>query len=255
MIRLMNRSSFGMLLAASLTLTACGADDLLRPDSARPSKLTLTSKSTASLASLNDTALVSARVLDQSGNAMDGVRLRWTLLTPGVVSREADGVYRAIGNGRATVVAQVDIAETGAHPHGYYASPVADTVVIEVRQRPARLTIAPVDTAFGALGAARQLLVQVTDARGNAMIDGPPALVWRSADAKIVSVDTNGVVRSLGEGSARVTVQAGDLSGATNFIVRPRLPHTSCMVFAQRRQTKQSCVTLEFMMHEREAGR
>jgi hypothetical protein len=71
----------------------------------------------------------------------------------------------------------------------------------------------------------------------------------------VVTVDGAGVVRSAGEGAARVTVRADGLLGAATFTVRPRVPHTSCMVFTARRQSRQSCVTLDFVVRERGAAR
>ena len=240
---------------AVATLAACAPDAALRPDVAQPTTVGLTAVAAAPLASIGDTALVRPRVLDQHGQPLDGVRLRWSLSRDGVVAQDAEGVFRAVGNGRVTVVASIDPGTTGVRPAGYWADRVADSVVIEVRQRAARLALAPVDTAFGALGTARQLRVTVTDARGHALLDGPPPLTWLSGDARVIAVDGAGVVRSMAEGTARVTVQAESLVGAATFTVQPRLPHTSCMVFAQRRQTRQSCVTLDFVVRDREAAR
>lgn len=249
------RPRLGLLLAASVTLTACSTDDLLGPEGARPAQVILTTRGPASLASLGDTALLTPRVLDVDGRPLDGVRLRWSVSRTGVVERDADGVYRAIGNGQVTIVAEVDVAETGVRPDGYWAGRIADSVTIEVRQRAARLALAPVDTMFFALGTSRPLRAQVTDARGHPMLEDPPPLVWTSAEPGVVAVDSAGVVRSLGEGAARVSVSAGELVGAATFFVSPRVPHTSCMVFTQRRQTRQTCVTLDFVLREREAAR
>jgi hypothetical protein len=246
----MNRPHRGLLLAASLTVTACAPGDPLRPDGALPASIHLTTDVGTSLASLGDTALVRPRVLDAHGAPLDGVQLRWSARPAGIVQLDGEGVYRAVGNGRVQVVAEIDPGTTGVRPVGYWAGPIADSVSIEVRQRPARLTLAPVDSAFGTLGASRQLHAQVTDARGNAMLDGPPRLTWLSADPGVLGVDGSGIVRSLGEGTARILVQAGQLTGAATFTVAPRLPHTSCMMFARRRQTRQSCVTLDLLVRE-----
>lgn len=254
----MSRHSLRPLAAlaalAVATLAACAPDAALRPDVAQPTTVGLTAAA-APLASIGDTALVRPRVLDQHGQPLAGVRLRWSLSRDGVVVQDAEGVYRAVGNGRVTVVASVDPGTTGVRPAGYWADRLTDSVTIEVRQRAARLALAPVDTAFAALGTARQLRVTVTDARGHALLDGPPPLAWRSGDARVVAVDGAGVVRSLAEGTARVTVEAESLVGAATFTVQPRLPHTSCMVFAQRRQARQACVTLDFVVRDREAAR
>ncbi len=251
----MNRFQGGLLLAATVVFAACDANEPLGASGSEAEAVTLSTQGPTLLTSLGDTAIVRSQVLDRSGTPLDSVPLRWTITPADVVQADGEGVFRAVGNGRVTVVAAIDVADTGVRPGGYWASRLADTVVIEVRQRPSRLVIAPVDTAFTTIGARRQLSVQVSDARGNPMLGGPPPLTWRSADPRVVTVDSAGVVRSSGEGDAQVIVQADEVVGAAAFTVRPRLPHTSCMVVAQRRRTQQSCVTLDFVLREREVGR
>ena len=237
------------VLALAPALAACVAEGTTPVADVRAARVTLTTAA-APLTSLGDTARVSARVVDAAGVPLAAAPLRWRVAPAGVVHADADGVYRAVGNGRATVVAELDPGQTGVRPTGYWAGRLVDSVVVEVRQRPARLTLAPVDTAFRALGASRQLRVDVTDRRGHALLDGPPPLTWWSADPRTATVDGAGVVRGVGEGSARVVVQADSLRGWATFTVSPRMPHTSCMVFAQRRQSRQACVTLDFVVRE-----
>jgi len=66
-----------------------------------------------------------------------------------------------------------------------------------------------------------------------------------------VTVDSLGVVRSLSEGTGGISVAAAGLSGGATFTVRPRVPHTACMVFSKRRRTQQACATLSITMRER----
>ena len=241
-------------VGASFAVTACSPGDLAGPDGARPASIALRASHDGALASLGDSAVLQPHVLDETGRALHGVPLRWSASPAGIVVQDAEGVYRAIGNGRVTIVAEIDVGRTGVRPDGYWAARVADSVVVDVQQRGTRLVLAPVDTAFSTLGAMRQMRVLVTDARGHPLAGARPSLTWTSAQPGVVKVDGTGAVRSVAEGTGLVTVQAAGLSGAATFTVRPRLPHTSCMVFSQRRQSKQSCVTLDFVVREREAG-
>lgn len=248
------RRLLSALCAVSL-LTACSADDALAPSGAAAAKVVLIANSATSLGSLGDSAILTPRVLDAGGRVVPGVKLVWSVSTAGIVQADGDGVYRAIANGRVTIIAAVDPGETGVRPKGYWADPIADSVTVDVRQRPVRLAVAPVDTAFVTIGATRALQVQAADARGNPMPSAIMSLTWLSADPRVVSVGSAGLVRSRGEGVARVTVRADSLVGTATFAVNPRLPHTSCMVYAQRKRAKQSCVTLDFVLHERGEGR
>ena len=98
------------------------------------------------------------------------------------------------------------------------------------------------------LGSTRLLKATITDARGNVMLDGFAPLTWQSSNAKVAKVDSAGKVQSFGESVASISVATQRLVGSAVFTVRPRLAHTSCMVYAPRRQTRQSCVTLDFVV-------
>lgn len=254
-----NRSSSvayrcGLVACLTASAAACAPDSVVAPREKATGVVLSTSK--ASLASLGDSATVTSRVLDRDGKVVSGVKLSWSV-TPanGVLQRDGEGVYRAVGNGHAVIVAEIDPNATGVRPSGYWAGHTADTIVVDVRQRAARILLTSVDTAFVTLGASRTMRAQMTDARGNSLRDVLPTLVWESANASIVTVDAAGLVRSTGEGDAAVRVRADDATATATFTVRPRVPHTSCMVYAQRRTSKQACVTLDFVMREREASR
>jgi len=241
-------------LALLVALAACNSDGLASPDRQTPLGVAFAPGHATLLTSLGDSLVLSPTVRDASGSSVPGAALNWSVFPAGIVERDGEGLYRAIANGRVMIVAAVDLAATGVRPDGYWAGRLADTAVVDVQQRPALLTLAAVDTAFTTVGASRLLRARVTDARGNALLNGPPAFVWQSTDSTIVSVDGGGIVHSRGDGSARISVHAGDLTEAIAFSVHAQLPHTSCMVFLQRRQTQQTCVTLELTLRERGGG-
>jgi hypothetical protein len=243
------------LVTASLLVTACAPADIVRSADNAPGSIDLTVVSAAQLESFGDTARVQSRVLDQAGATLANVPLRWSASPAGVVQIVGNGTFSAVGNGRVTIIAEVDPAEGGVRPRGYISGPIADTVVIEVRQRAVRLSITVADTTFKALDARRSLRAEVADRRGNLMGPSLAPVSWRSANATIVSIDSAGVARSRAEGRTNIVATSGELSATAVMSVTPRLPHVSCMVYAQRRQSKTSCVALDFVLREREAGR
>lgn len=255
---MMNSNSLSVRALVATTavalMSAC-AKDATRPAESAVARIDVASSAVVPLTSLGDTARVTSQALDRRGAIVGDAALSWSVTPAGILHEDAPGVFRAIGNGRATVVASLAVGSTGVKPAGYWASPVADSVVVEVHQRAARIALASVDTAFTSLGGRRQLRAIVADARGNALLEGTPTLTWWSTDTRVATVDSTGLVRSAQEGNARIVVQVGSLGTAASFTVRPRVPHTSCMVYAQRKQTRQSCVTLDFVMREREDAR
>jgi hypothetical protein len=243
----------GASVLASATLGACAADHLVTPQDRSVATIDVASNGAATLTSLGDTVTVRPQLRDAHGAPITGVKLRWTVSPGNVLGADGNGVYHALTNGRATIVVDLDPSETGVHPAGYYATRVADSMIVTVQQRAATLRLAPLDTAFTTLGGSRQMRVGIADARGNAMLV-MPRLAWLSTNPGIVQVDSLGLVRSTNEGWASVLVQTEGLAAQATFTVNPRLPHTSCMVFSQRHQTKQSCVTLDLVVREREGG-
>ncbi|WP_373068762.1 hypothetical protein [Gemmatimonas sp.] len=249
------RRAMRALLAASLVVTACAPADIVRSVDRAPGSIDLTVVNTLPLESFGDTALVQSRVLDQAGAALADVPLRWSASPAGIVEMVGNGAFSAVGNGRVSIIAEVDPAQSGVRPRGYFSGPLADTVVIEVRQRALRLDITVSDTTFRLLGTVRSLRAVVTDRRGNIMGPIVAPVSWYSVNATIVSIDSAGVARSRAEGRTNIVATSGELSATTVMTVTPRLPHVSCMVYARRRQANTSCVSLDFVLREREAGR
>jgi hypothetical protein len=249
----MSRIRVPLLLTALFTLTACTTDLPSASADDAPATVSLTVTGPAVLTSLGDTVLLRTQVGSRAGTPTGRDGLRWTVEPAGIIEAVGPDAFRAVRNGRVTIVASIDPARTGVRPAGYWAERTTDTVTIEVRQRAVSLTLAPVDTLFTTVGAMRTIAVSVRDARGHLLEDAPPP-AWLTADPRIVTVDASGAVRSAGEGSAQVTVQVGGLTGSLPFTVRPRLPHTSCMVYARRGASRESCVTLGFVLRERAGG-
>lgn len=251
----MSRLHAPLLFVGSLLVVACAPADMLRTPDSAPSSIDLTLVGAAQLESFGDTARFQTKIIGQDGRTLSGVPVRWSASPAGVVQQVGDGTFSAIANGRVTVVAMIDPAATGVRPGGYQASPAADTVVIDVRQRAARIALTVSDTIFRTINAVRPLRAQVTDRRGNPMAQAVAPVIWRSASPAVVSIDSLGVARSRTEGRSSVTATSGDVSATAALTVAPRLPHTSCMVYNARRQSRSACVSLDFVLREREAAR
>lgn len=83
---------------------ACGGDAPVDPPVATSVTVTPTE---ASFASVGDTEQFSARVFDQHGNAMTGVRVQWSTINPGVAKVDlGSGLVTSAGNGTTTLSAR-----------------------------------------------------------------------------------------------------------------------------------------------------
>lgn len=153
---------------------------------------------------LDDTAHVGSEVEDQFGNRLPEAALRWASSNPAVVEVREDGQVRARGNGTARLIASAGVA--------------ADTIPVEVRQRPASVTIlVPADSA-PLVGDTLRLAARVTDARGFVIEEA--RVRWTSSDASILEVDSTGQARARAAGLSRVTAAAQPALGMAELAVR-----------------------------------
>jgi hypothetical protein len=100
---------------------------------------------------------------------------------------------------------------------------IADSVRVEVRQRPARASIVnKLNLATKIVGDTFRIRVTATDPSGGVIDNVQPT--WASLNPTIVSVDPlSGLARSVGAGNAKVVAQAGDITDTVSIAVAPGL--------------------------------
>jgi uncharacterized protein YjdB len=88
---------------------------------------------------------------------------------------------------------------------------------VTVAQVVSSVGVSPAALEFSALGDTLRLAAEPADANGHP-VEGA-TVTWMSGDAAVVVVDTSGLVRSVGNGEAAVTVTAGSVSGTAEATV------------------------------------
>ncbi len=151
---------------------------------------------------LGDTLRLAAEVQDQAGRPMPDAVVMWTTSDTLVAAVDAAGLVTAVGNGAATIAATSEA--------------LSDDVAVEVMQVTRRVTLSPrADTLI--LGDSLRLAAEALDGNGQPVADA--AFTWSSSDAAIATVDTSGMVRAVGEGTAQVTAATGNVSGVARLTV------------------------------------
>ena len=82
---------------------------------------------------------------------------------------------------------------------------------------PARAGTGNRKSEFPGIRGSARLSAQVHDQYGDLMADA--AVTWASSDASVASVDSEGLVRSVGNGEAAVTATAGSAAGSATVTV------------------------------------
>ncbi|MEC7987321.1 MAG: BspA family leucine-rich repeat surface protein [Myxococcota bacterium] len=141
---------------------------------------------------LGETSSLTSNISDMGGSAISAATASWSSSDDTVASVDADGVVTAIGNGTAVVTATVDAQST--------------EVTISVEQAPFELdvNVSALDLTY--LGETYTLSGSVYDEGGSA-IDGV-TVTWTSSDDTVVSVDADGMVTTVGNGTASITATA-----------------------------------------------
>ena len=204
LLRRMLLPSLGVL-AGLVLLLSCGDGGTEPPVAEPPRATTVTvTPATAELAALGATVQLSARVLDQNGQAMAGAAVAWSSSDASVASVDASGLVAAVGNGTGTITATSGGASGNAS--------------VTVAQAAVKLEVAPDSIDALLPGDTLRLSAEATDANGHAIADA--AFDWSSSDTLVATVDTAALVRAVGPGNATVTAMADGAAGSTEIYVR-----------------------------------
>ena len=187
------------LAALLLVLTACepGSEP---DDPPRPAAITISPES-ATLSSLGETATFTARITDQYGADFPGTAT-WSTSDATVFSVSSQGVVTANGNGSGTLTATFQS--------------LSATASVVVRQVPVAIGVSPESATLSSLGETATFTATITDANG---AEVPGTATWSSSDSGIFTVDADGVVTAVGNGSGTVTASFEDLTGTASVEV------------------------------------
>ncbi len=176
------------LPVALLTLISCGGDtpgggtSPTQPVTPVPTSITLSATS-VTLESLGATSVLTATVKDQSGVTMSGQTVTWAS-SDDAVATVATGTVTSVTNGSATITAT--------------SGSLSATASVTVSQAAASVTLSADTVRFASVGDTVTLSATVEDA-GGASIEGA-SVSWSSSDTLIVTVDSTGLVTSVGSG-------------------------------------------------------
>lgn len=85
---------------------------------------------------------------------------------------------------------------------------------------PDRISLSPTDFVLGAIGGQRRLAL--TDGDGEPIAPGDD-LSWRSSDSAVATVDADGTVTAIGDGTSTITAQLGSMSSTARVTVAATL--------------------------------
>lgn len=163
-----------------------------------PDTLTLTKK--------DETAQLTAEVIPSYA---DNTRVTWKSSDESVVTVDEKGKVTAVGNGTATI--------TATSVSGNYTATVAVTVKIPVEIE--KISIEAEKETLTKIGESTELKVKIEPENADAQ-----KLIWKSGDEMIATVDENGKVTAIGNGTVIITVTTEDGKNTASITITVKIP-------------------------------
>ena len=174
--------------------------------------------SEATLAAVGQSLQLDAQVYDDNNAAIPGAAVMWSSSRPDVATVDAGGLVIAVSNGTTQVTASSGDASANALIH----------VVIEGTEPPeppppppppsaSRIEINPSSATLTKVGQTVRLEAVVYDAEGTE-IHGA-SVTWSSSRPEVATVNANGLVTAMSNGTARILAESGTISANVEIVV------------------------------------
>ena len=157
----------------------------------------------AMLASIEETLQLEAVVYDSLGAAILGAPIVWSSNDPSVAAVAADGLVTAVSNGMTQITAT--------------SGGVSASARIVVDQEAGSIIITPASAMLTSVGEIVRLEAVVYDSLGAAILGAP--VVWSSNDPSIATVDADGRVTAVSNGTTQITATSGGVSASARIVV------------------------------------
>ena len=167
----------------------------------RPASLWIRPGNPLRMASLADTARLTAEVLDPNGRVIAEAAVTWSADHPRIATVTRDGLVTAVANGSTTIKA------TYGDLH--------DFVLVTVRQVPSVIRLSPPDDTlrFESLGDTVRLSAEVLDANGH-HVEGVQ-VAWATTSLKVATVNRDGLITARGNGTSTISASTHTVTAST----------------------------------------
>ncbi|MCK5797797.1 MAG: Ig-like domain-containing protein [Deltaproteobacteria bacterium] len=181
------RFVFWLPITSFMLVSACSS----------PAKITVVPKAPL-IRSKAEPLVLKVTVKDSAGAVLPQAKVSFQALTPTVLVVDAQGSVRAFHSGAGAVLVKA----------GKVTRKVEISVVI-----PGRIAILPSAPVMN-MGISKNFKARLFNDRGKPMLAAGKVL-WSSSDPTIVSVDADGMIKTLKEGKATLTAKASGIAGST----------------------------------------
>ena len=191
------------LLVLILAMSTACLKSPSEPASQEPATITLSSYSVV-LTSIGQRIRIDATVLAQDGKVFTDATIFWRSSSDDIATVSDQGIVTAVSSGTT----QINVTS------GYATA----TATISVMQETGSIEIAPSSVILSEMGETIQLELTVYDINDDVIVGA--TATWSSSDPAVASVDTNGLVTAVDNGSTKITATADSVSGSATLSVK-----------------------------------
>ena len=157
----------------------------------------------ATLMSIGQTVQLTATVLDQNEQPVDDAVVTWHSSDESVATVDAQGLVTAVNYGTVRITARSGNAS-------------AD-IEVKVMQSVGSIAITPDEAIIHYIGATVQLEATVLDPDGQPITGA--VVTWESSDENVATVDDQGLVTAVANGTSRITARLGNVRHSVTVTV------------------------------------
>ena len=173
------------------------------PASQEPATITLSSYSVV-LTSIGQRIRIDATVLAQDGKVFTDATIFWRSSSDDIATVSDQGIVTAVSSGTT----QINVTS------GYATA----SATISVEQETGSIEITPSSATLSEMGETIELVATIYDINDDVIVGA--TATWSSSDPAVASVDTNGLVTAVDNGSTKITATADSVSGSATISVK-----------------------------------
>ena len=174
------------------------------PATLEPSTITLSSY-TVVLTSIGQRIRIDATVLDQDSRVISDATIFWRSGSDDIATVSDRGVVTAVSSGTTQINVTSGYADTA-------------TATIFVEQETGSIGITPSSATLSEMGETIQLVATIYDINDDVIVGA--TATWSSSDPAVATVNANGLVTVVDNGSTRIIATADSVSGSATLSVK-----------------------------------
>jgi uncharacterized protein YjdB len=156
------------------------------------------------LPSIGDTMTIPVQILNARGQQLPPSAATWTSNDPTIATVTSNALVTSVGVGQTVVHAVAGV--------------LRDSAIITVTNNPSKIVLNSTLDTMTARGQTLQYTAQLTNSAGNPIMGAP--ITWGSSLPGVASVNSNGVVTALTNGTTTITATSGSVHANATVVVR-----------------------------------